>query len=90
MATFVMLAGILFFLQRAWSSFLARPWKSIATQKEGIQDRKIEIDLFKSGWQGSKTIKTRRFGLRKILDANDREWRQAISEGQREVIVGGV
>lgn len=30
MAIFVMLAGILFNLQRDWSSFLARLWKSIS------------------------------------------------------------
>lgn len=31
MAMLVMLAGILFFLQRAWSSLLERLWKSISS-----------------------------------------------------------
>lgn len=57
MATFVVLAGILFFLQRVWSSFLARLWKSMLTSKRFktscFDICKRESDLIEfNGWAG--------------------------------------
>lgn len=49
MATLVMLAGILFFLQRACNSLLARLWKSISAAK---MKQEIDLRLFGGGGKG--------------------------------------
>lgn len=63
MATLVMLAGILLFLQRAWSSFLERLWKSITQNSqnkvfwvvEDLDAKEERVEAMRqegNGWRG--------------------------------------
>jgi hypothetical protein len=77
MATLVMLAGILLFLQRAWSSFLERLWKSI-TQNSQNNNNKTRKNLRNCSLE---MFKTRCFGLWKIWLQRKKERVEAMREG---------